>query len=142
MSDRKFGFPMRLTLPMLVALVVMSAARRGAGQAADDPALRAALHRQEVVKTAYIEFKQLEVIVKGGVTEDRPAMFKTAKPVPDEETTLESRNRFVIDGEKIRYEDNHPTWFMPDGILQKRATIAFSNGVAAKNFWVSSRIRG
>ena len=116
MSDRKFGFPMRLTLPMLVALVVMSAVCRGAGQAADDPALRAALHRQEVVKTAYIEFKQEEVIVKGGVTDDMPvAMYKPAKPVPDEETTLESRNRFIIDGEKIHYEDNHPTWFFPDG---------------------------
>jgi hypothetical protein len=136
MSDRKCGFLMRLTLSILVALVVVSAsARRVSGQAADDPALRAALHRQEVVKTAYIEFKQVEVIVKGGVTEDTPAMFKPAKSVPDEETTLESRNRFIIDGEKYRYEDNHPTWHLPDGKLKKRSLVAFSNGETAKDFF-------
>src|SRR5262245_28221144 len=63
------------------------------------PAVAAARARQEAVRTFDVEFKQTEVIKHP----PRPN-----GPAPAGETVFESVNRLAIDGQKVRYEDNHP----------------------------------
>ena len=89
--------------------VVLASVAVGQPGKMDDPAVTAARVRQERIKTAAIEFKVTEVYSKGSVSEGNPVIKKGSIAPPDE-TTLESTNRFVIDGTKTRYEGNHFLW--------------------------------
>jgi hypothetical protein len=119
-----------------VALVVLSRASSQAGPS-NAPAVAAARTRQESVKTVNLVLKQTEVFAKGGVSDRTPPPFKSKAPVPAKETTLESINRLVLDGEKVRYEDNHPGWHMPSGEQHKRRVVSLFNGSVAKKYFPS-----
>jgi hypothetical protein len=97
----------------------------------------AAGKRQESVKTLDIRFKQWDVVAAGVISEDAPPLplLKPKGPVPEKATTLESINRWIIDGHRIRYEDNHPNWHLPSGNLIKRTEISLFNGSTAKIFY-------
>jgi hypothetical protein len=56
-------------------------------------------------------------------------------PIPATETTLDSVNRLVIDGDKLRYEDNHPCWYMPVGKLNTGSSVTVFNGTVNKWFY-------
>jgi hypothetical protein len=102
------------------------------------PAVAAARARQQSVKTADIEFKQREIIPRGGKSDENPDLYGPKAPVPANETTCESINRLVFDGEKYRYEDNHPTWgtfHVPNPQTIKWSSISAFDGTTAKHFF-------
>jgi hypothetical protein len=82
-----------------------------------------------------LEFKRTEIVSRGGMSEGQPPPFKPKDPVPTEETKLESVNRLLVDGEKVRFENNHPTWHMPDGKLVHPRRIFFFDGSIPKRFY-------
>jgi hypothetical protein len=93
--------------------------------------------RQKQVKSFDLKLKQTEVVAAGAVsdmTKNTPGLASKS-PVPAKRTTLTSENRLVVRGTNFRYEDNHPTWFMPAGTLHPRSQIMVSNGTAAKSFF-------
>src|SRR5262249_16682265 len=79
------------------------------------PAVAAARSRQQSVKTINVEFKRIQLYAKGSESEKAPSVVKPKTTVPASDITLESINRLVIDGDKIRYENNHPLWKFPEG---------------------------
>ncbi len=93
-----------------------------------NPAVVAARKRQETVKTLEIKFKQTDIIAPGGVSDKAPPMYKPASLVPPKETTVQSVNRYVIAENKIRFENNHPSWRMPQGRLLERGALSVTNG--------------
>lgn len=129
---------MRLALSTLIVISTMVVIlSHSSGQAADgnDPVVVAARARQESVKSLNIKFKWKEIVAKGGKTrliED--IRHKTTGPIPAKETTIVSENTFVVDGEKIRFQRNHPTWDT-DGNLVEKNFIGVFNGFIAKNYF-------
>jgi hypothetical protein len=107
----------------------------GPAGAADDPAEAPARRREEAVKTVKIEYKRTQVVAKGAESEAQIPPLKPKTTVPDREMTLESTNRLVIDGVKIRIEDNHPFWTMPAGILERKSHVGVCDGSIAKTFY-------
>jgi hypothetical protein len=103
----------------------------GAGEAAG---VAAARKRQESVKTLDIRFQLAEVIARGGDTRWRVFPREPTTLVPAKETALESVNRLVVDGEKVRYECNHP-WYGPRGELWARSSLSVFNGSTATRFF-------
>jgi hypothetical protein len=101
----------------------------------DTPAVKAARARQEAVKTLDIKFRLKEVIAQGGLSARRPAELRPKQPVPPAELTLESTNRLVIDGGKVRYENNHPAWRTGDSAVIKKQVVVSCNGSAEKRFF-------
>ena len=77
----------------------------------EDPAVAAARKRQESIKTLDVKFKHSESYAKGAVSDASRSNPNPPVPVPAEDMSVESMNRIVIDGEKIRVEDNHPGWY-------------------------------
>jgi hypothetical protein len=100
----------------------------------DEKALAAVRQRQETVKTAEIQFRQTEVIVKGALTIIGSAPGKPLSQYPKQEIKLESMNRLIIDGDKSRFENNHP---VPDlgGKIIKRSMVTIFNGFSRLGFW-------
>lgn len=128
-------------LPTLALLTLMVLFRsRADGQAApeESPAVAAARARQEAVKTLEVEFRCVATVPKGAISDADPKAYGKRAPLPANDLLAESINRLVIDGVKVRYEDNHPTWsnwYAPDGALRKRTTISTSDGTNAKLFF-------
>jgi hypothetical protein len=97
-----------ILLPIAVIALSFLHDSGAVGQSDDgiDPVLAAAAKRRDAVKTLAVKIRMTEVIPVGAIYDghqsSRPA------PVPAEETTLESIDFLVIDGDKLRYEDNHP----------------------------------
>jgi hypothetical protein len=104
-------------------------------QAAEDVAEVAARRRQDAVKTIMIEYKRTEVLARGSKSEDEDGPLKPKTTVPDKEMTIESTNRLVIDGVKVRIEDNHPRWLMPAGKLLETKQVGLFDGAIAKSFF-------
>jgi hypothetical protein len=123
-----------LAIPLAIAAGLV-ASPRGVGGPAPEAALAAIRARQESVKTLMVEYKQTEVVAKGAKSEGAAPLMKPTTIVPPEETTLESVDRLLIDGEKVRCEDNHPSWLMPQGILQEQKRVSVANGSGAKVFF-------
>jgi hypothetical protein len=71
------------------------------------PAVTAARTRQSAVRSLDVEFTHTDQYAKGGSSMAMGFSPKSGVPVPAEPTTFESRNRLVIDGDKIRFENNH-----------------------------------
>jgi hypothetical protein len=124
-----------LASSLLAALLALFALSRSTGQggAEDHPAVKAARAREKAIKTVAIQFKMTEVLAKGAVSAGQPGPLKPAKVVPEKETTLESTNRLVFDGRKVRYEHNHPTWLLPNGKLVKPDFVGAFDGTQAKS---------
>jgi hypothetical protein len=104
-------------------------------RAAEDAAEVAARTRQDAVKTLVMVYKRTEVVARGAESEAQEGPLKPKTTVPDKELTLESTNRLTIDGVKVRIEDNHPRWSMPDGTLLETRQVALCNGSIAKTFF-------
>jgi hypothetical protein len=77
----------------------------------EDPAVGAARNRQESIKTLDVKFKHTESYAKGAVSDASRSNPNPPVPVPAEVMSVESLNRIIIDGERIRVEDNHPGWY-------------------------------
>jgi hypothetical protein len=114
---------------------VLAAVSNSWGQdAAVDPAVIAAQTRQDLVKTLEIQFKRTEVISKGAITTFAVAPGKPLTLKPDKETTLESTNLVVIDGTKIRVEDNHPLPPGAGGEITTRSEVKTFDGLTGAVF--------
>jgi hypothetical protein len=120
----------RLTLVMVAASCDSVLAQHGKDQ---DPALAAAQKRAELVKTLRMEFKRTDLEAIGSRSANLRGPTKPQSPVPDRETTTESVNRVILDGEKMRFENNHPLWHTK-GTLHQTSLIAVSNGIVSKTF--------
>ncbi|MFO0808022.1 MAG: hypothetical protein U0746_05325 [Gemmataceae bacterium] len=70
----------------------------------------AAKGRQEATLSVEVVFKLSELWPKGSVNKLASNQMEYSGLIPKEDTTLESVNRLVIDGNRVRYEDNHPLW--------------------------------
>ncbi|HXG09833.1 MAG TPA: hypothetical protein VNK04_08600 [Gemmataceae bacterium] len=124
-------------VPLILILIASDVA--GHPGAEDAPGIAAARVRQESVKTVDIKLKLTEVYARGGVSEaEPPGPYKPKVAVPDKETTLESVNRLVLAGTKIRFEENRPSFRLPDGELIHRSRLSVSNGSRAKGFYPKS----
>jgi hypothetical protein len=92
---------------------------------ADDAAIEAARRRQSAVRTADFQFTRSEQIVRGGIS---------PFPItPDKDMTLESTNRLVVDGDKVRGEDRHPQ-LNPNSTLRRRTSISLFDGLTSTFF--------
>jgi hypothetical protein len=109
---------MRTTLPLLAALVGLAAGAAALrGQEDEDPAVRAARARREAAKTVLIEYEQVDEFVKDagpGVAADK--------------IILKSVNKLVLDGEKTRYENNHPNLELPSRKIRNHSSVSVYDG--------------
>jgi hypothetical protein len=126
---------MRVILCASVGIgLLLWASTAGVGQPSEAAAVAATRKRQECVKTLLMEYRQSEEIAVGGISEGGLPPFDPKKPVPSEETTLESTNRLVMDGEKLRCETEHPLWSVPDGKFYRKKRVSVFDGSIAKTF--------
>jgi hypothetical protein len=67
-----------------------------------------------------------------------PALLrpKNQGTVPDHEISSESINRLIIDGDKVRFENNHPMWYTTEGHLVDTTCVYVFNGSTSKTcYW-------
>lgn len=121
---------------MSPALLLLVTASVGQTEKSVDPSAAARV-RQELVRTLDVRFTRTEVEQAGSRSAALPAGLASvvAKGVPKEETTSESRNRVLLCGRKMRFENNHPTWNMVTGKLEPGPRIAVDNGAVGKLFF-------
>jgi hypothetical protein len=127
----------------LTALFLSPVAGRPAEE--ESPAVAAARVRQEAVKTLYVEYKRTEVIPKGYLSDFYGDLLKQKAPLPDKEFTGESINRIVIDGEKLREENNHPLWanlYSPNGGFSEWSSVYVSDGTTVKQLYPKGNASG
>jgi hypothetical protein len=120
---------------MTALLAILAANSHQSGRAAEAPAEAAARARQDAVKTMVMEYKRTQMVARGGESEGQVGPLKPKNAVPDKEMTLESTNLLVIDGVKVRIEENHPMWSMPDGTFLQTEQVALSDGTIAKSLF-------
>ncbi len=104
----------------------------------EDPAVTAARSRQAAVKSVVVEFSETEVMAKGAHSTARGATDKGITPLPPQELTLTSQNRFLIAGDKVRYENNHPHWnnfYAADGSPRTGISISVRDGSSISIFY-------
>lgn len=102
-----------------------------------DP-VAAAKARQDRVKTLDITFKWKQVLARGAKSEayQLPPPLKMRGVVPEKETTLEAVNRLVLNGDKLRYENNTPIWRIPEGTMApSRHAVSVYDGTIAKSLY-------
>jgi hypothetical protein len=78
---------------------------------ADSPALRAARERQEKLASVDFTFRIQETVEPGAMQRELLRGGQSPAKFPAEQLHLESVNRLIYDGVRMRHEDNHP---MPD----------------------------
>jgi hypothetical protein len=117
-------------------LTTLLGAATVAGQAPGDESgpVKAARARQDRIKTIAVEYKRVEVTAAGSVSDGWP-LAKPKDPVPAKETTLESVSRLVIDGERFRFEENHPAYSLMDGAIHRRSMVCTCNGSLSEVFF-------
>jgi hypothetical protein len=99
-----------------------------------DPAVAAAGARAKAVKTAAITFKVTEVIARGGVSSTSGVAF--APITPPDERTFEAIDRLALDGEKVRYENNHFLFRKPNWeLVPLRSVWSSFDGAVAKTLF-------
>ncbi len=103
----------------------------------EQPHVAAAKKRQEATNSIAMEFRVVEVVSPGGISEPLPKQLLGGKQrlVPEKATTLESVNRVILFGIKVRYECNHPVWAPETGELHKAARILTSDGAYGKTLY-------
>jgi hypothetical protein len=111
-----------------LALVVLALLARAAEDLPEDLAVAAARKRQESIKTLDVRFKHTETYAKGAVSDASRSNPNPPAPVPAEDISVESTNRIVIDGGRIRIEDNHPRWYERGERSYKHSEIAAFDG--------------
>ncbi len=128
----------------LVAVVVVAslgttiglAAVQGGPATSNNQAVAAAKARQDSAKTIFVEFKETEVLAKGAISNTAVGMpFQSKTPVPSEETKHESVSQVIIDGDKVRFENHHPFYHMPDGTLIQKPIVSLYDGNVANKFF-------
>jgi hypothetical protein len=121
---------------LLAAVLVLAAVSRADGQGAGEyAAVAAARSRQEAIKTANVEYKLTEVLAPGSLAWDTSGRTLPKGPIPEKEMTVESINRLVLDGVKVRYEENHPSVRQYHAVLVERHSIHVFDGSLVKNLW-------
>jgi hypothetical protein len=99
----------------------------------ESPALTAARKRQEAVKTLAVEFTVTQSIPQGGIAKALGPPLN--EPFPDHETTVESKNRLLIDGDKVRYEENHVHFFKPGrDVIQLKKVYVYDGSATTTLF--------
>lgn len=117
------------TLLLLLSLATTHAA------ANDSPLVVAARQRQERYKTFELEWTRKDFLRKGSVSDQLSKSFGLKTAIPDRDTTVESTNSLIVDGTKIRYINAHPSWLVPDGILQyPKAINTFDGNEAVSHY--------
>jgi hypothetical protein len=124
---------MRRSIALSLAIPVVASAWLAlvADDKPEDPAVAAARKRQEAIKTLDVKFKHTESYTKGAVSDASRSNPNPPVPVPAEDMSVESMNRIVIDGEKIRVEENHPGWYDRGKRTYKQTKIYTYDGDAA-----------
>jgi hypothetical protein len=125
------------TLSAAVTVLTLAAAV-WADEEGESPPVRAARARQEMAKTLDIEFKQVDFIPQGALSDAQPKTYGYKAPWPAKDVITESINRLVIAGEKVRFEYNHPVhinWHSPDGRLTQVNSIAVYDGTVGKVYY-------
>jgi hypothetical protein len=102
---------------------------------AAEPWVEAAHRRTEAIKTARIEFRLTETWMPGCVSQNWIWPTPSPKKIPEVETTESSDNVLVFDGVKVRYEDNHPRWRIPEGVLLQSISVNVTNGEIGKAYY-------
>jgi hypothetical protein len=97
-------------------------------------AVAAARTRQERVQSVDVTITRTEVVAKGTISKTMVGPIKAAGAVPASDTTLRSQGRLVVDGNRVRVENNHPYWHV-NGTLYQKQTISVTNGSLAKKFF-------
>ncbi|HEV3146686.1 MAG TPA: hypothetical protein VGZ47_22560 [Gemmataceae bacterium] len=117
-----------ITFCMASISIILAMLVRAAEEPQEDPAVAAARKRQASIKTLDVKFKHIETYAKGAVSDASRFNPNPPTPVPPEDMTVESINRIVIDGEKIRLEDNHPGWYDRGKDTYKRSRLSTFDG--------------
>jgi hypothetical protein len=99
-----------------------------ASAGADEPWVEAARRREETLRSAEIEFRLVEFYTKGSIPALPLPGVKPGNPMPPADQSVESTNRIVIDGDKVRYEDNRPLWNVPAAAFIAKGTVGVGNG--------------
>ncbi|MFO0810874.1 MAG: hypothetical protein U0746_19775 [Gemmataceae bacterium] len=92
---------------------------RGDSPAEKSVSVAAAQKRQDAARSVEVVFGIKEVWTKGSLKFLDPEVARSNAVLPPTDTALESVNRLVLDGNKVRFEDNHPTWFLPQGRIDR-----------------------
>lgn len=115
-------------------LVMVALFATAGGAVAQHPLVTATKKRQEAVKSLEVKFHVKEVVARGAYTamaNELPG-GKTGVISPEKDTTIESDNHLVIDGNKVRFENSHPIWSQAMGKFSQNQTISVTNGELSK----------
>jgi hypothetical protein len=127
--------PRFVLFPVVLVFAAFLAAPLPGQLPVDDPALAAARKRQETIKTVEVKFKETELLANGAISENSRSKIKPTAPVPAEDMIIESMNRLVIDGDKLRFENNHPSWRDRGKSLYHRTQISVFDGSRTTDFF-------
>jgi hypothetical protein len=118
---------------VMVAVLVPFADRAGA----DDTLWNAALERQKRFAKVDIAFEIREKVQRGSLTaftkDFLPASSKN-EVTPSETVELTSKNRLIFDGDRYRFEGNHPIYNLPTRKHIAKPVILLSEGSTATVF--------
>jgi hypothetical protein len=82
-----------------------------------------------------VRFSLTEVYFKSTKPQVTPDVPKPKSLSLEKEVTLQSTNRLLIDGQKVRFENNRPRWLIPERCLLRRSSVGYYNGSIAKDFY-------
>ena len=117
------------------ALLLLLSITATCAVANESPLIVAARDRQARYKTFELEWKRTHFFRKGSVSDEARGIFGGKTVIPDRDTTIESTNSLIVDGTKIRYTNNHPTWFLPKGVLDYPTTISTFDGGNSASYY-------
>jgi hypothetical protein len=115
--------PSRILPHAILTLAVVLLLGQLSSVSAAEEAVAAAWARSKKIQTADITLKVTEITLRNRGSE------------PPAEARLESRNRLVIDGVMIRYENNHPVWNANRSAGINIRRVAVSTPAASKLFF-------
>lgn len=108
---------------------------------ADKPLVDAANRRAARHPIVDVRFHVEESIVKGGLSAlSGNALARSGTTtIPNEDVTVVSENRWVLDGNKYRFENNHPMWNMMRGEMSTMKNLSVSDGEISKTLHTDDR---
>lgn len=119
----------RLLLTLALALPPLAFAR----PASESPVAVAARMRQEAIKSVEFVFTVTET-VEPGAWNVLGLGAPGGGPLPAQRVTRESKNRLVISGNRIRFENNHPIPSAQTNDFSKNIVLAVSDGTRQKQY--------
>lgn len=106
-------------------------------QASDDAILSQAVaswqHRQSLVKSAHFELTMRQRIPKGAYTKPAKRGDATAIANPPKDVSLDWKQLFLFDADKMRWESDRPRVMAPDWTPTTKTYIATFNGEVSKS---------